>query len=903
VNPTSIIFDSTNNYTLNGSGHITGLTTITKNNTNTVIMTANNTAVGPLNVNAGIYALGNNDTYVGATVITVSNGAAFDFAGNNDNVTGRAHTFVIAGSGPDGQGALRNDTYDIYSYAGVSNLTLAANSVIGTGAASSGNTGRWDIGPGLNTMLNGQGHNLTIVGVGPVDLRPQFITNVNSITISNALTWYEGYNQTNAWTTTTTNYVYPGSSLGIYGGQAINLPVVLTNATILNQGGGTPNWLSAITLQGTNVFNNGGAQVFSGVISGPGAIAIGGGSTTWGAIPGILTFSNVNTFSGGLVISNAPVTLANNAAVAGYAAVVVTSSNGLGSGPITFDLSLMTTNAMTNTARVIEFNVTGGGVIPNAIVLPTSGTAGVTNLSIQGRDNSSVFTLSGQISGGYAGLTNWFDSATSGSLGVLRLSNPANNFVAPTINVNRGNLAITADGCLGNAANVLKLSQGNGTITGPGLRFDAPNINLAHSINLAAGTVFNLFGCNDGDGVPETMNNATISGFLSGASAIYVIGTNATLTVSGLTNTYSGGFELQSPVTLQVAASTNLGTAYVSIKAGSTFRYTGTGSETMTRALWSDGGGVLGGGTIDIPSATAVLTWNPASGTLNQGLTKTGAGALIYGTQSITGGYLVVNNGAMTVNSAISGTYTPVTVNGGTLTLNGANTCLGGAVVNGGNLFVNGSLPVGEPVSVSSGGTLGGIGTINAPVTVQTGGKLTPGTNAVGRLTVNSALNLFGNTVMVVNKGVSTNSIVGISTVLYGGTLTVSNFGGAFGLGDSFKLFSAQSYQGGFTATNLPSISPLAWNWTPTNGTLSVVNGINTNPTNITATVSGSTLTLSWPADHTGWRLLVQTNNRASGISSKTNDCMTVPGSSGIDQTNITIDPTLPTEFYRLVYP
>ena len=56
---------------------------------------------------------------------------------------------------------------------------------------------------------------------------------------------------------------------------------------------------------------------------------------------------------------------------------------------------------------------------------------------------------------------------------------------------------------------------------------------------------------------------------------------------------------------------------------------------------------------------------------------------------------------------------------------------------------------------------------------------------------------------------------------------------------------------------------------------------VNTNPTNITATVSGNILSLSWPADHTGWRLLVQTNNLASGISSNTNDWATVPGSTG----------------------
>jgi hypothetical protein len=80
-------------------------------------------------------------------------------------------------------------------------------------------------------------------------------------------------------------------------------------------------------------------------------------------------------------------------------------------------------------------------------------------------------------------------------------------------------------------------------------------------------------------------------------------------------------------------------------------------------------------------------------------------------------------------------------------------------------------------------------------------------------------------------------------------------------------------------------------------------NSVNTNPTNIVASVAGNVLHLSWPADHTGWRLLVQTNHLATGISLNTNDWTTVAGSAGINQTNIMVDPAKKTEFYRLTYP
>ena len=72
----------------------------------------------------------------------------------------------------------------------------------------------------------------------------------------------------------------------------------------------------------------------------------------------------------------------------------------------------------------------------------------------------------------------------------------------------------------------------------------------------------------------------------------------------------------------------------------------------------------------------------------------------------------------------------------------------------------------------------------------------------------------------------------------------------------------------------------------------------------LTNGVSGSTLTLTWPADHLGYRLLVQTNNLNKGVSSNTNDWGTVAGSQSITSTNIAIIKAGVTNmYYRLVYP
>jgi hypothetical protein len=82
-----------------------------------------------------------------------------------------------------------------------------------------------------------------------------------------------------------------------------------------------------------------------------------------------------------------------------------------------------------------------------------------------------------------------------------------------------------------------------------------------------------------------------------------------------------------------------------------------------------------------------------------------------------------------------------------------------------------------------------------------------------------------------------------------------------------------------------------------------IVSSVNTTPTNIVATVTRTNLTLIWPADHTGWRLLAQTNNRANGISQNTNDWGTVAGSTATNRVIVPINFTKKSDFYRLTYP
>jgi polygalacturonase len=71
-------------------------------------------------------------------------------------------------------------------------------------------------------------------------------------------------------------------------------------------------------------------------------------------------------------------------------------------------------------------------------------------------------------------------------------------------------------------------------------------------------------------------------------------------------------------------------------------------------------------------------------------------------------------------------------------------------------------------------------------------------------------------------------------------------------------------------------------------------------PTNIILQASSGQLQLSWPQDHLGWRLQIQTNDLSKGLGT---NWVTVPNSTNVCQTNVTINPTNGSVFLRLVYP
>jgi hypothetical protein len=69
-------------------------------------------------------------------------------------------------------------------------------------------------------------------------------------------------------------------------------------------------------------------------------------------------------------------------------------------------------------------------------------------------------------------------------------------------------------------------------------------------------------------------------------------------------------------------------------------------------------------------------------------------------------------------------------------------------------------------------------------------------------------------------------------------------------------------------------------------------------PTNILAHANNNSLILSWPSNHTGWKLQMQTNNLGPK-----NGWATVTGSDATNVWTVPFNQTMPNAFFRLIYP
>jgi len=210
-------------------------------------------------------------------------------------------------------------------------------------------------------------------------------------------------------------------------------------------------------------------------------------------------------------------------------------------------------------------------------------------------------------------------------------------------------------------------------------------------------------------------------------------------------------------------------------------------------------------------------------------------------------------------------------------------------------------------LTIGNGQTIKGNGVLIGSLTASAGSTVSPGAS-VGILTVKGNVVLSGTNTMEVDRTAGTNDLLRAtntvaSAINYGGTLRIVTLAGTITAGNTFKLFSATNYNGTFSSI-LPATpgAGLAWNTNTlaTDGILRVISTVNLNPSNITFTVTGNQLNLSWPADHIGWRLQAQTNPPGGGLKTIWFD---VPGSTTVNNITAPIISTNGSVFYRMIYP
>jgi autotransporter-associated beta strand protein len=554
--------------------------------------------------------------------------------------------------------------------------------------------------------------------------------------------------------------------------------------------------------------------------------------------------------------------------------------------------------------------------------------------------NNYTFTSSGKISGG---------SLTKSGTGTLLLTNTGVNVYSGDTVVSNGVLRIgTASALSTNSslrvegAGLVELAGTSPTVTGLSGSGAIDNVSTTLSILTVGSSSTGVWSgtiTNGGTGGVSLIINDTnpfvISGVnrLNGATNTWVNNGTGPLII---TNT--GVVSLSQKefwIGCESAVTGNVVVAGGSLVV-SNWLVIGRDNTNANGTLVVNSGTVQKAGTNNIVvgslGATGTLTVNGGQ-VLNNGMLYVGENAGANAVVNLNGGLLQatqVRTNGTTPNSSV------INFNGGTLQATAASTDFiqgvtanvqnGGLVLDDGGFILS---LVSQPLVASgtggltkqgagtvyldttntytgtttvSAGTLAGTGSVVSPVVVAAAGNLGAGLagSSIGKLTINNSLTLQGNATFRLNKtgGVKTNDQIAASSVNYGGILVVTNIttdANVLAAGDTFTLFSAATHHGNFTS--IVGSAGTGRGFTFTNGVLSVVTTVATNPTNITFSVSGSTLTLSWPADHLGWTLQQQTNSLSTGLGTNWTD---VAGSTSINSTNITVDPAKPTVFYRL---
>jgi autotransporter-associated beta strand protein len=594
------------------------------------------------------------------------------------------------------------------------------------------------------------------------------------------------------------------------------------------------------------IVSNSAASAYAGILSGSGSLVKNG--------PGLLTLTSPQTYTGGTVVGGGTLKLARDPVV-----------------KLTFDSVSGSANG-----KIITNSGTGGSAM-NGVIYTNNGT-GASGASFVAGKVGNALSLAGD--GTFIAISNRVTSLDGSTVGV----NWTLALWLKTTNAGAG-FAYQGDGGWGSSNTAFYLNQGNTTA---GTHVGA--------VRYAGGWLTGNATVNDGNWHFIAIADS------GGTKNIYVDG-NLDITTTSWTYGSEGG--------LFWIGGTADGGDGVSPMNGlldevSIYNRALTQTEvrSLTNALPALTAGTFGG---QLPSATALAI--SAGATFDLGGNSQVIGTLLDGN----GGGTITNSGPAPVTLTLGG-------NSGTLTFSGSiadhsptnaisllksgisaeifagtNTYSGPTTINAGTFLVNGQL--GTNLITVNGGLFGGSGTLLGSLLIQSGGTVSPGGSGnIGVLTCNGNVTLTGTTAMEISAAPLTNDMLMVGgTLNYGGTLSPANLSGSLVGGQTFQLFSAANANGNFAGLAGSPGAGLDWQFNPVNGVLTIYSTV---PTNLTASLVNDTLQISWPADHVGWQLMMNTNGLQNSSA-----WTLVPNSAATNQMWLPLDPTQTSVFFELVYP
>lgn len=624
---------------------------------------------------------------------------------------------------------------------------------------------------------------------------------------------------------------------------------------------------AAVVNNGELILNRSGAVSFTNNISGTGSFATIGAAT--------VTLNNANTYFGNTAIINGVVKLGAAEKIPD-AVTVPGSSGGLFLGG-TLDLN--------------GFNETLNAIIGGSGVLTNSGVAGTNTLTL------------GDESGGVATFTSKIAEGAAAKIKLVKQGNntqflyPGNNFSAGTVlsngvlagvSVNDGlaNSSLLGSGPVTFYGGTLQLSGFTGATAQPGYGTFA---NLLIIPTNQAGTI-------------RPAARGLINSTVTGSGTLNFIARFTRSDIGGDWSGFTGNLNIianGAADDFRVNTATGFPNTKVHVGQYVNFYNLIAGAIIPIGELSGDAGGFLPIGATGMGGAQAA-TWRV--GLLNTttnfdgnitdatGIIKDGTGAWILNGANTYTGITAVTNGTLVLGN--DGAASPNTL---VFDLRSSTAKLDVSALSGSTL------------NVGAAQTLRGNGTVLGSANVA--GTLAPG-QGIGTLTVTNAITLAGSAVFEINRTntPATNDLLVAASVGAGGDLIVTNLGPDLITGSVFKLFSVP-VSGSFAnvilpQTNVPGSITYQWdNKLAVDGTLVLVAGasaVNTTPTSLVSSYNNGALTLSWPADRTGWRLETQTNAPGVGL---TDSWVTVAGSAATNQVSIPVGATQGSVFFRLVYP